>query len=193
MTGLELQQRGLLALLKGRSSPDDPYLQRVAGSRELAMVREIAIWWRAFQIEVQCRFTSRLLKRLGSFSPLVTAYFDNHATSSFAEELGPGFLETLRMDGDPLIRLVSQFEYGFLRARSGSNESFETLWDRHPDLVFLALENGSELPGPEPGCLYRMHVARTLPHLVACNREYISVETCFSTPVEQRSSAESER
>ena len=84
---------GLLALIKGRGAPpDDPYLQRVAGSRELAMVREIALWWRTFQLEAQCRFTSRLLKRLGSFQALVAAYFDNNATSPFVEELSLGFL-----------------------------------------------------------------------------------------------------
>jgi hypothetical protein len=172
MTGLELQQRGLLNLVKGRGAPpDDPYLQRVAGSRELAMVREIALWWRTFQLEAQCRFTSRLLKRLGSFPALVAAYFDNNATSPFVEELSLGFLSTLRVHDDPLIRAVSQFEYGFLQVRSGCNESFEILWDRHPDLVFLALENGSDLPDPEPGCHYRVQVARNLPKLIACSRE----------------------
>ncbi len=173
MTGLELQQRGLLALIKGRGAPPgDPYLQRMAGSRELAMIREIALWWRTFQLEAQCRFTSRLLKRLGTFPSLVAAYFDKNATSPFVEELSLGFLRTLRTHDDPLVRAVSQFELGFLQARSGGDESFEILWDRHPDLVFLALEKGSELPDPEPGCQYRMQVSRNLPHMVACSREF---------------------
>jgi len=61
MTQLEQQQRGLLNLIKNRGLPtDDVYLRQIAGSRELAMVREIAVWWRAFQIEDQCHFTSRL-------------------------------------------------------------------------------------------------------------------------------------
>jgi hypothetical protein len=173
MTGLERQQRGLLALLKGRDCPaDDPYLQQIAGSRQLGMLREIAIWWRAYQIEVQCHFTSRLLKRLGSFDLLVSAYFDNHATSPFVEELSLGFLESLRMHDDSLVRVVSQFEYGFLKVRSGSNEFFETLWDRNPDLVFLALESGSALPASEPRGHYRLQVTLTLPHLFVCSREF---------------------
>jgi hypothetical protein len=173
MTGLERQQRGLLALLKGRDCPaDDPYLQLVAGSRQLGMVREIAIWWRVFQLEVQCHFTSRLLRRLGSFDRLVAAYFDSHATSPFVEELSQGFLESLRTHDDSLVRVVSQFEYGFLKVRGGSNEHFETLWDRHPDLVFLALEKGNELPASEPDCCYRLRVALTLPHLFVCSREF---------------------
>jgi len=174
MNGLELHQRGLLSLIKGREAPpDDPYLRRVAGSPELAMVREIALWWRAFQLDVQCHFTARLLKRMGTFEGLVAAYFDGHATSPFVEELSLGFLRWLWVHDDPLIRMVSQFEYALLQARSGSPESFEILWDRNPDLVFLALENGGELPAADPASLYHLHVARDLPRLVACTRELV--------------------
>jgi len=174
MTQLELQQRGLLDLVKSRgASQDDPYLQLVADSRELAMVREIAVWWRVFQLEAQCRFTPRLLKRLGCFDALVTAYFNNHATSPFIEELSRDFLSSLRIHHDPLIRAVSQFELAFLETRAGSAEAFEILWDRHPDLVSLALENGTELPAPEPESCYRMRISRDLPGIVACTREFI--------------------
>jgi hypothetical protein len=173
MMSLELQQRGLLDLVKGRGAlPADPYLRRVAGSRGLAMVREIAVWWRTFQLEAQCRFTSRLLKRLKCFGPLVTSYFNNNTTSPFIEELSRDFLSSLRLHEDRLVHAVSQFEYALLQARSGSAETFEILWDRHPDLVFLALENGSELPPPEPGYIYHMRVARNLPRLVACTRQH---------------------
>ncbi len=82
MTQLEAHQRGLLDLIKSRGDPsDDPYLRRVAGSRELAMIREIAVWWRALQLETQCYFTSRLLKRLGCFDELIVTYFKRNATS----------------------------------------------------------------------------------------------------------------
>jgi hypothetical protein len=173
MTRLELQQRGLLDLIKGRGAPpDDPYLRRVAGSRELAMVREIAIWWRAFQLEAQCRFTSRLLKRLGCFDALVMTYFNNNPTSPFIEELSRDFLSSLCTHHDRLIRAVSQFEYAFLKAKGGSADTFEILWDRHPDLVFLALEKSSALPAPELGCLYRMRIDRDLAGMIACTREF---------------------
>jgi hypothetical protein len=71
------QQRGLLALIKDRGDvPDDPYLQRAARSRELAMMRGIALWWRALAVQMQCPITTRLLKRLGCFDALVAAWFD---------------------------------------------------------------------------------------------------------------------
>jgi len=173
MTQLERQQRGLLNLIKNRGlPPDDPYLRQVAGSRELTIVREIAVWWRAFQIEDQCYFTSRLLKRRECFDTIVTTYFNNNPTSPFIEELGRDFLNSLRDHDDCLIRAVSQFELALLQVRAGCTDCFEVHWDRHPDRVILALEEGSELPASETGCLYRMRIARDLPRLLVCTREY---------------------
>lgn len=174
VTELEIQQRGLLALIKGRSAPtEDSYFRRVEGSRELAMVREIALWWRAFQLEVKCPFASRFLKRLGRFDALVAAYFDNNATSPFVEELSRDFLALLRVDEDPLVRDVSLFEYALLEVRAGSSRIFEVLWDRHPDRFFGALNEGSAIPPAEPGRCYRMRIARNLPHMVSCTVESV--------------------
>jgi hypothetical protein len=173
MTQLERQQRDLLDLIKNRGvPPEEAYLQQVANSRGLAMVREIAVWWRAFQIEAQCRFTSRLLKRLECFEDLVIKYFNNHRTSSFVEELSQGFLDSLRDHPDWLIRGVSQFELALFKVRSDSTVCFEVLWDRNPENVILALEEGNPLPPAEIGCLYRMQIARNLPRLILCTREH---------------------
>jgi hypothetical protein len=58
-----------------------------------------------------------------------------------------------------------------LQVRVGSAECFEVLWDRNPENVILALEESSELPAPEIGCLYRMRIGRDLPRMVVCTRE----------------------
>lgn len=173
MTGLELQQRGVLGLIKGRGiGTKDSYLERVAASRELAMVREIALWWRKFDLERQCGFSARLLKRLGRFDMLVARYFDGNATSPFVEELSLHFLTWLQADDDPLVRAVSLFERALLMVRAGSSGTFEILWDRNPDLAFRSLKDGTEIPGPEAGPPYRMRVARDLPHMVSCTRRW---------------------
>jgi hypothetical protein len=172
MTGLELYQRGLLDLVKSRGAvPEDPYLRQVAESRGLQVMREIAIWWRVFQIEAQCHFTSRLLKRLQCFQETVRSYFGTHRTSPFVEELSRDFLRSLQTHEIPLVRSVAEFEFAFLEVRGGCAGSFEILWDRHPDLVFRAIEEGEEFPIPEPGCVYRMRIARKLPGMVTCIRE----------------------
>jgi hypothetical protein len=173
MTQLELQQRGLLDLIKSRGAPpSEPYLVSVAGSAGLGMIRAIAIWWRAFQLEAQCYFTSRLLKSCGRFDSLVTAYFKENATSPFVEELSRGFLLWLQAEEDSLIRSVTHFEYAFLEVRGNSDAVFEVLWDRNPDEVFLALEGRRELPTRDNKYGYRMRVGRSLPDMFECTRTF---------------------
>jgi hypothetical protein len=175
MTQLERQQRGLLDLVKNRGTvADDGYLRQVAGSRELAMVREIALWWRITQIEGQCPFTARLLRRLDLLEATIADYFSENATSSFVEELSRDFLRAQRAHGDPIVRAVSQFEYGLTEARAGSTETFEVRWDRHPSNVLTALENGWVLPPRESGWVYRMRIAHDIPDLVTCIRESVA-------------------
>jgi hypothetical protein len=172
MSSLEHRQRGLLDLVKNRGQfPCDPYLQQVANSRELAMVRKIALWWRAVSLEAQCRFTARLLKRLDCFDARVGDYFDRHATSPFIEELSLGFLASLHDHDDPLVCSIAQFEFALLKVRSGSADTHEIEWDRNPDRVVLALERADELPPCESDCRYRMQVGRDLPGMIACSRE----------------------
>ena len=172
MTPLELQQRGLLDLIKKRGGPpSDAYLSTVAESAGLEMIREIAIWWRELQISAQCYFTSRLLKRLGIFEAMVTDYFNESATSPFVEELSHDFLLFAEEHGDALVRSVAQFESGFLEARAGSTKVYDVLWDRHPDEVFGALESGRPLPDADASCAYRLRIGRELPGMFQCTRE----------------------
>ncbi len=164
MSGLKDQQLGLLDLIKRRDvNPADPYLQRAAASPGLAIVRETALFWRTYQVESQCPCTSRLLKRLGSFEALVASYFDHYATSPFVEELSRDFLRTLSGHDDPLVRAVSQFEAGVLDTKSGSVEIFETIWDRDPELVMLALQSERDLPPAEESVHYRVQIGREIP------------------------------
>jgi hypothetical protein len=170
MTDLENLQSGLLDLIKCRGiAPNTPYLRRVAASAALGVVRETALFWRAYQLESQCPFTSRLLKRLGCFDALLAGYFSVNATSPYVEELSRDFLRSLRDHDSALIRAVSQFEYAVLQAKAGSGEVFEILWDRDPDRVLLALQNESELPAAERNTLYRVYIDRSLSAGLACS------------------------
>jgi hypothetical protein len=169
---LETYQRGLLDLLKNRGGPPtDPSLRRVAGGPEIAIVREIAIWWRTFQIETQCPLVSCVLKHYGCFNQTVTQYFNFNHTSPFVEELTHHFLGSLREHTDSFLRSVCRFEQALLRARAGSDETDVILFDRNPDLAFLALGKKDLIPPAEPGFLYRMTVDRHLPGMFLCTRE----------------------
>jgi hypothetical protein len=172
MKNLEDHQRAMLDLLKHRGAPGvDPYLQRVASSPGLAVLRDIALFWRSFHIETQCRFTSRLLTRLGLFDEVVAAYFDASSTSPYVEELSRSFLHWLRTYPDPFVQSVSQFEFAVLMVKSGSPDTFEVVWDRNPDAVLAALGSGAALPGSEDGCRYRLRLGPGVPGGLACTRE----------------------
>lgn len=172
MNSLEYRQRGLLNLIKGRGADGrDLYLDRVAHCRELAMLREIAVWWRKLHVASQCRFTARLLKRLGIFDTMLSQYFNNNATSPYIEELGLSFLSALGTHVDAMIRAVSQFEWAFHKVRAGCGDRFEISWDRHPAVFLCALAGDDELPGAEDGVLYRMKIGGDIPGLLECTRE----------------------
>ncbi len=174
MTTLETYQRGLLDLVKNRKLlQTDPYLRRVENGPEIAIVREIAIWWRAFQIETQCPLVTRVLKHYGCFNQTVAQYFDSNRTSPFVEELTHHFVVSLSEHADPFLRSVCQFEHALLRVRSGYGEAKVILFDRNPDSALWALEKTGRVPPPEPGVLYHMTVDRHLPGMFQCTREEV--------------------
>jgi hypothetical protein len=59
--------------------------------------------------------------------------------------------------------------------RAGASGAFEVLWDRNPDLIlsfFAPLRRGTAFLVKTLGrYLYRLVIARDLPHFVACTRE----------------------
>lgn len=170
MSGLGGQQRELLALIKGRSLVcEDPYVRRVEGSHRLAVVRTIATRWRMYQIEAQCRYTSRLLKRLGSFEARVARHFSKFDCSPQIDELSAQFLAAEAAAKEPLVRAVASTELALLRARMGESGVTDTHWDRNPDLVFRALEAFEQMPASE-ATHYLLRVGRDLPNFLECVR-----------------------
>ena len=146
MSRLGQQQRAVLALLKNRpcESGDDGWLIRIAQSKELVLLREIARWWRQYQVMGQCRFTAALLKRTRQFESAVNHHFETSATSPYMEEMARGFLKAFGGNADGLLQRVALTELGLIEPRQGLCVKVD--WDRHPDQVFAALESGSEIP-----------------------------------------------
>jgi len=170
MPSLAEHQRAMLGLVKGRgmSGLDDPYLARVAGSTQLALMREISAWWCALGIRGACPWTSRLLDRLGLFDACVEAFCLEQDVSPYIEKAGRQFLSRLRGSGDCLVASLAGFELALLAMRRGEDEEFTVEWDRNPDSVMTALGSGADLPPAEAGCLYRLRLS--LPDLMSCER-----------------------
>jgi hypothetical protein len=136
------QQRKLLALIKGTYSPsdaDDPYLRQVAASRGLAIAREVATFWRLYDMERYCVLTSRLLKARGVYEETVADFVQTHALSAFINEVGESFLLSLAESEDPLLSEVASFELALTRVKRGDSSSYTLDWQHDPAQVLACL------------------------------------------------------
>ena len=162
MSRLAEQQQALLALIKNKplNGCQDEWVTRISHSPELEMMREIARWWRRYQVSAQCRFTARLLKRSGLFEDAVNRYFEQTATSPFIEELARGFLSSFAGHTVGLAQSVALTELAMLNVASG--EKAFVHWDRNPDSVFSALEKGTPLPDKDDEFDYHLQIGPQL-------------------------------
>jgi hypothetical protein len=172
MGNLAEQQRTILHLLKGRAHQpiEDPYLAEVARSPGFAFMREIALFWRTEAVEATCRWTSRLLKRLGTFDQSIASFYSDENVSPYKGKAGEQFLVRMSRHGEPLIAAMAKFELAFTRIRQGAKNKFRIEWDRDPDGVFRSLITGKKLPPAACDYFYRMYISRSLRGLVKCNR-----------------------
>ncbi len=170
MTELASLQRGLLALLKERpvETDADLYLERVAASAELALAKEITVWWRAFGLETYCVFTSKLLKRLGQFDQSVEAFFRAGPTSPYIEQLSQDFLSWLSIHDNPFVSSLAQFEWAIIRVKRGDQQMYEVDWDCNPNALLEAILRETELPQADFDGGYRTTISAKIPGFVSC-------------------------
>ncbi|HMC30213.1 MAG TPA: hypothetical protein VKL99_05220 [Candidatus Angelobacter sp.] len=180
MNTLAEYQKTMLALIKGRTVPlrtmpvvTDGHLTELTRSRGLGLLREVAVWWRGFAVESACPWTTRLLKKLGSFQSSIEAFYRGQDVSPYVEKAGEQFLFKMSASPEPLVLAMARLELALMRVRQGSADEYLAEWDRNPELVFQALRSGSELPPAEPGVRYCTYISRDIPELVRC-------ECCFT-------------
>ena len=136
-------QKGLCQMLKETYAPtlaDADYFQRIYPSRELALVKEIAVWWRALQILNYCPMTSRYLKMNFIFDDWIKAFYAQNNVSPFIEVAGVHFLNFLsKQTDDKILRSLSAFEAALLQVKKGSDKQFVTLWHCQPNELMYRL------------------------------------------------------
>jgi hypothetical protein len=175
MLTLEQQQRSLLAIVRGHSfkAPSDPWLEEVQASSGLKMIHTIALWWQRFQIEWQCRYTSRLMKRLGCFESYLADHFSKHPAPPSIEELTAQFLASLEHHEDPLLRSVARLELTCIESKTAPANTTTIFWDRNPNQVMDALDRFAKLPEPEPKVRYILRMGADLPGGISCKRQVL--------------------
>jgi hypothetical protein len=170
MTSLAEHQRALLDLMRGRApaARGDPYLARVAGSRELAFLREVSLFWCAVGVRSTCPWTARWLDRQGAFNDAIVAFHSGEDVSPYIETAGRQFLARFLTHPDPLAAALAAFELALLRVQAGETGVFRCDWPCNPDAVILALRTDGALPAAEPDRIYRLEISRAFSELMRC-------------------------
>jgi len=167
MMDLATHQRILLGLVKSTyrvRADDDPYVHRVAASRDLAEARRNIFLWRIWVLQRSCVLTFALLKQRRRLEEALSQFIARYNISPFRETQGPAFLEGLHMHDDRLIASVAQFELALMKVQHGDTRSFVVDWPCDPHPVLNALANDLPL-GEEPApAAYRIQISQELPY-----------------------------
>jgi len=158
---LAKQQTALLCLLKtGRADACDPYIQTVAGSEHLTMLREIILAWRRFDIQHHCRLTATLLEKLGYFEEAVDAFAATPNLSPFPDKLGELFLQQMSEHADPLVSCVARFELLLKKVRLGDTGEYTIDWPMDPKRLIASLMQDGPLDSLTAVTPYEMKISR---------------------------------
>lgn len=141
---LKAYQLNIRQLLKGERSPnfkEGSYFQALSQSDELAIVKEIALWWRAFQMEQNCPLSSGLLKQRQEYNQAIEAFYSNNNVSPYVEAAARQFLQFLEeWSKEDIVRIMITFEKAYINVKMGSNETYTFYWNTNPyDLLHYAL------------------------------------------------------
>jgi hypothetical protein len=150
---LAAHQRKLLGLIRSTYQvcpDDDPYIRRVAQSRDLDEARRNIFLWRIYVLERTCVLTFTLLKRRDLLEEAVSAFITRHNISPFRETQGPAFLEMVSGHHDTLIASVAQFELALMKVRQGDPSSYTVSWNVEPHSILNSLAKDIPIDDPVP-------------------------------------------
>jgi hypothetical protein len=158
----------LARLIRGTDSPgatDDPYLQLVARSPHLILVRHVVRWWRAYGVGRYCVLTAELLKRRGLFDETISDFVRSTPVTPYAEQLGQTFLAYATKNADALVAAVASFELALVKAKSGDPAEHIIPWPVDPDVVLLWLTTADPKPLSAASGEYATVVSRSVANM----------------------------
>lgn len=164
---LATHQRKLLGLIRSTyrvGADDDPYIRRVAESRDLAEARRNIFLWRVYVLERTCALTFSLLKRRNLLEDAVGAFIARNNISPFRETQAPAFLEELSTHEDSLVASVAQFELALLKVRQGDPCTYVVHWNVDPHGVLYSLARDLPLDEATVQGAYQIVVSGALPY-----------------------------
>ena len=139
----------------------------VHGNVRLPDLRAAIARW---AVQRACIHTVRLMTRLGLLGQAVAEFRARYEASPSWVVVGRQFLAKMSGHANPLVASMAHFEAMLRRVRDGSAGRYGIEWDRNPNHVFKALEEGAELPPSEGMPCYFVEVGTEIPGLVCCTR-----------------------
>jgi hypothetical protein len=165
---LAAHQRQMLQLLQfsfANLECSDAYVQRLAGSEDLAIVREIILWWRLFDLETYCALTTSILKQRGNFECELRAFLGRTQFTRLRDKLRAAFLTAMSIHSDDLVASVARFELALIKVKEGDQDQYQVDWGCDPRPVIKSLLKRQPLPESQPGA-YRTLISHDAPGFV---------------------------
>lgn len=163
---LKAYQLRIKQMLKGEWKPapgENSHFSELYRSENLAIVREIALWWRAFQMEQNCPLASGYLKQCRVFDAAIEAFYTRHNVSPYVEEAASQFLTFLSgWSKDGATKALAAFELAYINAKMGKPGSVIFYWHYNPyDLLHYALKGG-QAPERATTALFKCTLSKDL-------------------------------
>jgi hypothetical protein len=162
------QQRALFTLVHSETveaAGDDPYLQDVAHSEHLGVLREIIASWRAFDIERSCPLTAALLRECGLFEETLCK-FSGRSISPFIDVFSQAVLEGLGEHEDSLVVSMARFEKALIRVKLGDEGEYAVDWEQDPRPVLNSLMTQQPVVREPERRLYQTRISHRYPNFV---------------------------
>jgi hypothetical protein len=125
---------------------------------------------RSTELQRACIHTVRLMTRMGLLGEAVAEFRARAGASESGEEVVRQFMAKMSAHPNALVSSMAQFEAALRKVRDGAAGRHGMEWDRNPNEVFRALDEGADLPPSEGISCYFVEVAAELPGLVCCTR-----------------------
>jgi hypothetical protein len=144
VSGLAEHQRAMAAVVVTGEPGGDPRVDRLVGTPELALLREIGAGWQGLGLRMHCPLTAQALGRRGRWEAAVDGFARRPGVSEHLHVQSRQFLEGLAGHRDPLIAAVARFERSLLAAddRRERDDYVVIDWPCDPVALIRALAAG---------------------------------------------------
>lgn len=117
----------------------DPYVRRVAQSRDLQEARNNVFLWRAYVLARTAPLTFNFLKQRGELRIELDGYIADNNLSPYRETHAEIFLDRLSKSEDQLVARVAQFERTLIDVKRGDHTRHVLTWNKDPLPLLLNL------------------------------------------------------